>query len=268
MNYIEDYWSQGWAGPIAAVSASEAQRLAGEVLELDRKLDLMNSDYRCKSNVLFPLVDQISRLPAITEIVSQITGPEFHCWDTLFWIKQPGDRRDVSFHQDATYWNFDQQHRACTVWFAFTDVLPQHGPVQYATGTHRAAQRRHSDIHSETNLLMRGQTVCDLPHSRIDSPTVPRGHFLIHHPHVIHGSGANYADTPRVALGLIYASVDCKPRLQIEPESTILIQGTGSCTHWLWDPRPCGDWSQDRANWQRAYDRQHANYYVMPQAEA
>ena len=109
------YYTDGWMGPIQLMSKQEALALKQQVIKLDEKYDLMNSDYRCKSNVLFPLVDNLTRNDILIKEVSKILGPNFHCWDALFWIKKAKSKRDVSLHQDSTYWNFDKPEKALTV---------------------------------------------------------------------------------------------------------------------------------------------------------
>lgn len=265
MQLKEQFQRQGWIGPIPIMSRAQALTYKRIIMDWDQKLDLMNSDYRCKSNVLFPFVDEISRNPNLIAALSQIIGPNIHCWDTLFWIKKPGDGKDVSFHQDNTYWNFDKPTLSVTAWFAFDDVTEQHGSLEYIQGSHQAQARRHRDIKTDTNLLMRGQTVDeDIPKERVRT-TVPAGHVLIHSPFIVHGSGPNLATTDRVAMGMIFASTECRPRLNLSPESTIMVAGVDEYHHMEHDPRPTGIWEQDLQTWRRAYDRQHVNYYQMEQ---
>ena len=265
MNLKETFDQQGWIGPLPIMSAESASQYCKYMLTADQELDLMNSDYRCKSNVLFPWVDEISRNPALIAYLTELIGPNIHCWDTLFWIKKPGDGKNVSFHQDATYWNFSEKQKAVTVWVAFSDVTPEHGSIEYIQGSQRVFQKRHNDIKTDTNLLMRGQTVdIDIPKERIKT-VVPAGHVLIHSPYTIHGSGPNHATTPRVAMGMIFASTECKPILNISPESTVMVAGVDEYNYMIHDPQPTGDWQTDVVNWRKAYDRQHLNYYKMEQ---
>lgn len=261
----EIYAKQGWVGPLEIMDQSQARHYRQCMLDADEKLDLMNSDYRCKSNVLFPWVDEISRSPKLIEYVSAILGKNFHCWDTLFWIKKPGSNKVVSYHQDSTYWNFDNPVKAITAWFAFDDVLPDHGSIEYVVGSHELGTRYHNDIKTDNNLLMRGQTVeGSITEHRVKTQ-VPAGHVLLHSPFIVHGSSENKTDTVRLAMGMIFASTECRPRLEIGPESTIMVSGTDQHNYMLHDPRPGGNWHLDVANWRAAYDRQHLNYYKLNQ---
>jgi len=263
MTILENYMRDGFVGPIEVMSKDEATYYKNILLDTDSKLDLMNSDYRCKSNVLFPFVDEISRNKKLIECVSAIIGPNFHCWDTLFWIKKPGDGKDVSFHQDATYWNFDNKQKAVTVWFAFDDITPESGSIEYVKGSQHVFQKRHIDVKTESNLLMRGQTVDEpIPKERV-STSVPAGNVLLHGPYIIHGSANNKTTAVRLAMGMIFVSTECKPLLKVSPESTMMISGVDSFNYMEHDPRPTGNWEHDLKNWKVAYDRQHDNYYQI-----
>lgn len=264
-NLTLQFEQQGYIGPLPIMTSEEASKYKELMLDADQKLNLMHSDYRCKSNVLFPWVNEISRNPKLISYLTQLIGPNFHCWDTLFWIKQPGDGRDVSFHQDATYWNFNNKHRAVTVWFAFNDVTPENGSLEYVQRSHIVLQQRHKDVKTDTNLLMRGQTVdSEIPNERIKT-SVPAGNVLIHSPYIIHGSMPNQSSIPRVAMGMIFASTECKPTLELSPESTVMISGNDEFNYMMHDPQPSGEWDVDIINWRNAYDRQHINYYQMEQ---
>jgi len=46
-------------------------------------------------------------------------------------------------------WNFDKKHLAVTAWFAFDDVVPEHGSLEYVQGSHRVFQRRHKDVKTD-----------------------------------------------------------------------------------------------------------------------
>jgi ectoine hydroxylase-related dioxygenase (phytanoyl-CoA dioxygenase family) len=181
------------------------------------------------------------------------------------WFKKPNSNKDVGFHQDATYWNFDNRHLAVTAWFSFDDADPESGSVEYITGSHKNLLIRHIDVKTDTNLLMRGQTVdIDIPTQRLKT-VVPAGNIMLHSPFVVHGSGPNISNSARYAMGMIFVSTQCKPVLTVSPESTVMVSGVDNFNHMIHDPKPTGDWETDLKNWKLAYDRQHDNYYQMEQ---
>lgn len=175
MNLIKkQYQEQGAVWPLKVCEPEQAAAWREKVLEAQRDLNLMKSDYRCKSQVLFPWLDELVHNEQLGDYVEALIGPNFSCWDTLFWVKEPGDRKFVSYHQDATYWNFFPKD-AVTVWFAFSDATWDTGAISYVLGSHRESQQPHFDIKNEQNLLMRGQTiVADTSNTTIAE--VPAGH--------------------------------------------------------------------------------------------
>lgn len=263
MNAVKKFHARGFLGPITIADQQEITYYNQCVVNAEQQINLAHSDYRYKSNVLFPWVDQLSRHPKIVSAVSELIGPNFTCPDAIFWIKRPGEGRDVSWHQDATYWNLSDPDQCCVVWYAFNDVPADRGPLRYIPGTH-LKQRRHNDIKSTSNLLMRGQTV-DYPVEDYVEQTAQAGQILIHHPQVIHGSAVNNSTESRLAVSFIYASTACKPRISHSPESTVLISGQDTYNYMLLDARPREPWTENLPQWRSAYDRQHDNYFKLSQ---
>lgn len=260
----ETYNINGYYGPVKFLSSSELERYTSCMHSAVVSLNLMQTPYRCKANVLFPWIDDLSKHPTITEHVSAILGKNFHCWDALVWNKQANSENFVSFHQDATYWNFSPKEHAVTIWVTLSGATQNMGCLEYIPGSHNK-QVRHVDIADVNNILMRGQTI--ETYLELDSVKVeaPAGSFLMHHPFVMHGSGPNHTDNYRSAIGFIYAATDVKPIETFAPESTVMISGEDSYKYMKHDPAPSGEWNKDIEVWASAYDRQHENYYKMEQ---
>lgn len=260
----QQYDEQGYYGPVKFLDPVDIDLYSAELLDAVETLDLMNSRYRCKSNVLFPWIDKLSRHPTIVSHVKEILGENIHCWDTLIWIKGAETDKFVSWHQDATYWNFLPKEHGLTVWVTMSGATEDMGCIEYIPGSHKEL-KHHVDIKNDSNLLMRGQTLETLDKTNAIKVPAPSGSFLMHHPFMFHGSSANTAKTHRLALGLIYAATDVKPIATYAPESTIMVSGTDTYNHMLHDSPPTGDWDTDVKSWESAYERQHENYYKMEQ---
>lgn len=262
---MKDFFDKnGYFGPVKCLTEEENKIYLEAAIDTHKNLNLMSSDYRCKSNVLFPWINQLSKNEIITSHVRTILGNNFHCWDTLIWIKEASSDKFVSWHQDATYWNFLPKDRGLTVWVTLSGATKDMGCIQYRPGSHKNNQIRHEDIKTENNLLMRGQTAMSQDGEIVYAECDP-GTFLMHSPFIIHGSDRNITDSPRISLGLIYAATDAKPIANYAKESTIMISGKDDYNFMLHDPEPTGDWNKDLKIWKDAYDRQHINYYKMEQ---
>jgi non-haem Fe2+, alpha-ketoglutarate-dependent halogenase len=261
----QDYLENGWLGPLPVFNHDEIKHYRNELFKVSDSKDFMTSDYRCKSNVLFPWVDEMSRHPILRAYIEQLIGPNFHCWDVLFWIKHPGDHKTVGFHQDATYWNFNNKHKAVSAWIAFDDVTEDQGPIQYAIDRHRFEQKSHLDIKSDNNLLMRGQTVDESISDVISSPC-SAGSAMIHSPFIVHGSQANRSNRIRAACGMVFVSTECEPLIKNARESTLMIQGEDHFNFMDHDPRPGPIHKENLINWKKSYDQQHTNYFALHQS--
>jgi|694.fasta_scaffold55121_4 non-heme Fe2+,alpha-ketoglutarate-dependent halogenase len=261
----EIFDEQGYYGPVRFLATHKIQEYQNEVYRLMREMNWMNTDYRCKANVLFPFINEISKSIVIVDYVKQILGPNFSCWDTLVWIKYPQSDNYVSWHQDATYWNFLPKEKGLTVWATLSGATKEMGCLQYVPGSHKQGQSKHSDIKTDENLLMRGQTIDEYSKDNIVHVEARPGTFIMHSPFTVHGSDVNRSETPRVAIGFIYVATDAKPIATFSPESTVMVSGVDEYNYMLHDPEPTGNWEQDIKVWKQAYDRQHDNYYKMEQ---
>jgi ectoine hydroxylase-related dioxygenase (phytanoyl-CoA dioxygenase family) len=261
----EQYKKTGFIGPVEIMSKEESLEYQKLILKAEEEHNLMKSMYRNKSNLLFPWIDKLSKHPKIIEHVTNLLGPNIWCWNALFWVKYPNDGRNVGFHQDATYWNFDKKDKALTLWIAFNDLKEEHGTIEYVSGSHVAFQRKHIDVKDGKSLLLRGQEVEEEVSKERIKTIVPAGHALIHSPYIIHGSSTNNADTPRFAIGLIFASTECAPLIKTKPEVTAMIAGTDEYNYMKHEPTVTGDWEVDLKNWQKTMDDHHENYVAMNQ---
>jgi non-heme Fe2+,alpha-ketoglutarate-dependent halogenase len=261
------YAEAGFAGPLFALDEAQNAAALRDFLDCEARYELTTGEYRCKSHTLFPWVDALTRNKFIGDAVEAVIGPDFHCWDTLFWVKPAHSDKLVSWHQDGTYWNLAPKGRAVSVWLCLSGATVEMGCVRYIPGSHKLGQLHHDDIRAPENLLMRGQTIAYAsPLEASVAAEVPPGHFLIQHPHVIHGSFSNRSDKPRIACGMNFFATDCEPIARFAPESSVMIRGVDRFGHVRHDPAPSGHFERDRAIWKDALDRQHVNYYKL-QAE-
>lgn len=260
----EKYERDGHIGPLSIFTKTEIQQALKDFKKTDKIYNLMQSDYRCKSQVLFKWVDQLTRHPKLVHIIQELLGPDFGCWDVLFWVKKPHTNQFVSYHQDGTYWNFKEKQKALTVWIPLESYTEDFGLIQYLKDQNDFKQKPHSDIKDSKNLLMRGQTV-DGEYKSFKSYPIQAGEVMIHNGFIIHGSGPNKTDQERIACGIIFVANDCSPIKNISPESYVHISGLKKNLNMHEDPKPTGNWRIDYPNWKRAYDWQHDNYYAMTQ---
>ncbi len=63
--------------------------------------------YVTKPHLLLRMADELVHHELILDAVEDIIGPDILLWDSTFIIKEPGDGKYVSWHQDLTYWGLE-----------------------------------------------------------------------------------------------------------------------------------------------------------------
>jgi hypothetical protein len=94
--------------------------------------------------------------------------------------------------------------------FGLIDILPAHGPIEIAAGTHK---------------MPRSQALRSVETAEIDTQLVPLdlGDVLIRHPWALHRGTPNVTDTPRALLTIRYVRrwyADCSREVNTIPRAT------------------------------------------------
>jgi chlorinating enzyme len=80
--------------------------------------------------------------PKILDLVEGILGPNFYCWASNFFIKDPRSMSTVGWHQDSYYWPM-APNNSVTVWLAFDDVDEVNGGMKLIPGSHKGGVIKH-----------------------------------------------------------------------------------------------------------------------------
>ena len=115
-------------------------------------------------------------------------------------FKPPGSGR-TPWHQDRWYWPLDTD-RTVTMWLALVDVAEDAGPMQFASGSHRATEVGNAGI-SEVN----DRKLAALIQERgwpIGTGALAAGDATFHLGGTLHSAGANTSAEVREVLTVIY----------------------------------------------------------------
>src|SRR4051812_24381069 len=104
------YAEDGYFFPLDVMSETETAELLadleaaeGEVASDRARLSMLRS-YPAQ---LLPSFAALVRHPRLLNAASQIIGPDVLVWSCGFFIKEPGSKSYVSWHQDLNYWGLD-----------------------------------------------------------------------------------------------------------------------------------------------------------------
>ena len=175
------------------------------------------------TDVRDPFYFHIARDERLLEIAAQFVGSDIAVFATGYIFKPPHSDLKILWHQDGSYWPLEPME-VVTLWVAISESTPANGCMRVIPGTHRMDLHPMQTDRSERNLL----------NSRIDPALVEEeravdlilrpGDVSIHHPNILHGSGANGSDDWRVNLVIRY--IPTSTRITRQPwERAFLARG-------------------------------------------
>lgn len=133
---VESYERDGFLAPVRVASPDEAAAWRRELEDAECKHGRLH--YVSKAHLLLDFAYRLATHSSVLDTVSSIIGPDILLWDSTFIIKEPGDGKKVSWHQDLTYWGLDPDRLPLAGAVAGDDRERLHGYDPWiAQGSHR-----------------------------------------------------------------------------------------------------------------------------------
>ena len=203
---VKDFARDGFVCPITVMSENEAKDYCRQLEEAEALFGTRD-EFRCGlrrySNLLLPFVDEITRRQEITDIISEILGPNLLVLDVPFFIKEPKTASFVSWHQDLHYWGLETEEEV-TAWLALSPATIESGCMRFVAGSQNQCVD-HRDTFGSDNLLTRGQEVLvDVDESVATEGELAAGQMSIHDGRVFHASHPNQTDERRIGIAIRY----------------------------------------------------------------
>ena len=184
---------------------------------------------------------------AITEILSDLIGPDIKFHHSKLNFKWAGGGEEVKWHQDISFWPHTN-YTPCTVGLYLEDCNDEQGPLGIIAGSHKGPL---FDQYNEDNQwigCLSDEDVMQLDMSRETYLPGPAGSITIHNCRTVHGSKINRTDRPRPLLLNAYAAANAMT-YTFNPARSKYDQRIvrGQAARWArHDPEPCllpPDWS-------------------------
>ena len=241
---VGDYNARGYHFPVDVLSASEVANFRSRLEDYEKKSGSpIKGEMRHRSHVLFTWVNDVVRHSKILDAVEDVLGPDIHCWNTSFFIKEARDPGFVSWHQDATYWGLSSPD-VMTVWIAFSPANRVSGCMKFVAGTHKS-QMSHKDTFHQDNLLTRGQEIgVDVDEKDAVLAELKTGQASLHHVLLAHGSEPNRSDDRRIGLAIRYIPTHVRQAVGTRDWAT-LVRGVDTHKNFEQEPRPVADLHPD-----------------------
>lgn len=247
----ERYGRDGYLFPFRILTPQEVEDARSRIEEFEHTLGgPLPKELRHKPHLYSRTIDAIIRKPEIVDRVESLLGSDILCWETVLFIKEPGDAAYVSWHQDVAYWGLEP-HEVLTAWVALSPSTRRSGCMRVLPGSHRHPVAPHRDTFAANNMLSRGQEMqVEVDETQVVDIELRPGEMSLHHVTIAHGSDPNRGDDRRIGLAIRY--IPARVRQVIGPEDTAtVVRGRDRLGHFQPEPRPTGDFTQEGLEVQR-----------------
>ena len=240
---IRHFNEKGYLFPLDVFNADEAavhrayfDRLMEKAAALGHNSYSINGWQRCCSGI-HDLVTEAR----ILDYLEDLLGENLVCWGTHYFCKMAGDGKQVSWHQDASYWPLTPS-KTVTVWLAIDAADEDNGAMQVVPSSHLHGQIPFEPSAAEENNVL-GQTVQDI--ARYGDPPVAfemeAGQISLHTDLLLHGSQPNRSRRRRCGLTMRFVPPEVRAYKGWNRKSSVICRGSDSSGHWSNYPRPLVD---------------------------
>ena len=146
----------------------------------------------------------------ITDIATDILGPNVRFRDLMINFKWAGGGAEVKWHQDIAFYPHTNTN-TCQFLLAVEDIGPDQGPLQVIPGSHKGPIYAHYNKDDEWTGAMEESDLVDAGLANAIALTGPAGSVTVHHSCTIHGSSKNMSSNGRPVFVITYSSADAVP---------------------------------------------------------
>ncbi len=218
----QQYRRDGFFFPLRIFSAAEASDHRQQLENLEAVHGSMH--YKTKPYLLLKSAAEIANNSVLLDAVECILGQDILLWDSAYVIKEPNNKKYVSWHQDLTYWGLDGDELV-TAWVALSEVTTENGCMKILPGSHHQGKHDHHSTFDEENILHRGQELsAEIDEEQTVSVELEAGEVSFHHGWLAHASKPNLSEERRIGLSLQYLTPRTRQK-HTDLESATLVRG-------------------------------------------
>ncbi|MGH6884326.1 MAG: phytanoyl-CoA dioxygenase family protein [Hypericibacter sp.] len=182
---------------------------------------------------MIPFMSRIARTSKILDVVQSLLGPNLLVWSCELFIKEPGTRKIVSWHQDLTYWGLGETDEQMTAWVALSPATVESGCMRFVAGSHHQPLLPHRETFHKDNLLSRGQEIeVEVEESTASNIVLQPGQMSLHHGRMFHSSGPNLSQDRRIGVAIRYVTPGVRQTVA-ERDYAMLVRGCDPDRNWI-----------------------------------
>jgi len=222
------YERDGFLSPLRVIDAVAAA-------EHRRRLDWAEAQlgplhYKAKVHTILGSPLALATHPRVLDVVAALIGPNVLLYDVQYIVKEPQSRTHVSWHQDLTYWGLSADDQV-SLWLALSPATLESGCMEMIPGSHKAGRQAQVTTDDPDNVLLLGQTLCQVdPAAALPCPLRP-GEASLHHGWTVHASRPNRSRDRRIGLNAQYIAPHVR-QTKVPNFSALLVRGEDAYGHY------------------------------------
>jgi non-heme Fe2+,alpha-ketoglutarate-dependent halogenase len=237
------YQRDGVISRIPLIDSEEAIALGERHPEFQRACrDHFGEVHWFKTYLLSRWIFELVTRPRLLDCMESLLGPNLLLWGADMFYKPPRSERFTAMHQDSTYWGLEPVDGLVNAWIALSPSNIANGCLRVVPGTHRHGQVQHANEFAPHNVLVHGQSAIGYTLDETEPVELEPGDMTIFHLHVVHGSGNNTTDEPRLGLAVRYICPEL--RQTGLRDSALLVRGEDCVGHFDHEKPPAGEFDE------------------------
>lgn len=251
--YKERYQTDGYLTSIRLLSEQEANHQRTILEKAESQVGPLH--YKTKVHTLLRPPFEVATQKNVLDIVEELIGPDILLYNANYIIKEPHSKAHVSWHQDLTYWGFDQDDQV-SMWLALSSATEQSGCMKMLPGSHTQGKQAHHFTEDESNVLLSGQTIKDVDESKAVVCDLAAGEASFHHGWTMHTSMSNRSDDRRIGLNVQFIAPHIK-QTKGQIDGAILVRGEDKYGYYETDLVAKVDLSSDAIAYQKQLEKRY-----------
>ena len=228
----DEYKQNGFYSPLVLFSLEQAKIYRNYLEEVENKIGPLH--YFAKTYTMMRWVYEIAINKILLDFVEDLIGQNILLYNATFIIKEAMTKTHVSWHQDLTYWGFDDNEKQVSAWIALSNADETSGCMQMIPGSHKKGFFDHKSTNDKNNVLSRGQTVNNVDIDKAVLCPLQPGEASFHHGLTLHASKPNNSKDRRIGLNFQYITPDLK-QLKSKDDSALCVRGEDNYNYYKKD---------------------------------
>ena len=106
---MDKYKQDGFYSPLVLFSLDQATIYRNYLEEVEKKIGPLH--YFAKTYTMMRWVYEVATNKILLDVIEDLIGQNILLYNATFIIKEPMTKTHVSWHQDLTYWGFDDNEK-------------------------------------------------------------------------------------------------------------------------------------------------------------